>query len=54
MGRWGEPLQRTPAPAHRHEAFKHLGAGASLAALVDAVDRHDPTVRAAAKALPGL
>ncbi|MGW6144444.1 hypothetical protein [Streptomyces sp. NPDC055140] len=55
MERWGEPLERSwiwlPGPGHRHEAFKHLGAGASLAALVDAVDRHDPTARAAAKAL---
>ncbi|MGP3953498.1 hypothetical protein [Streptomyces sp. 7N604] len=55
MERWGEPLHRSwiwlPPPAHRHEAFKHLGAGATLAALVDAVDRHDPTARAAAKAL---
>nr|WP_024126855.1 hypothetical protein [Streptomyces sp. F2]AHE39619.1 Hypothetical protein pFRL4_386 [Streptomyces sp. F2] len=55
MERWGEPLERSwiwlPPPAHRHEAFKHLGAGATLAALVDAVDRHDPTARAAAKAL---
>lgn len=53
--RWGEPLERSwiwlPPPAHRHEAFKHLGAGATLAALVDAVDRHDPTARAAAKSL---
>ncbi|MFD6334239.1 hypothetical protein ACFWGI_32290 [Streptomyces niveus] len=55
MERWGEPLQRSwiwlPPPAHRHKAFKHLGAGAALTALVDAVDRHDPTARAAAKAL---
>ncbi|MEV8544430.1 hypothetical protein [Streptomyces sp. NPDC051572] len=55
MERWGEPLQRSwiwlPPPDHRHEAFKHLGAGATLAALVDAVDRHDPTARASAKAL---
>lgn len=55
MERWGEPLTRSwiwlPPPAHRHKAFKHLGAGATLAALVDAVDRHAPTARAAAKAL---
>lgn len=55
MERWGEPLERSwiwlPPPAHRHEAFKHLGAGATLAALVDAVDRHDLTARAAAKTL---
>ncbi|MFG2210995.1 hypothetical protein [Streptomyces sp. NPDC048638] len=55
MERWGEPLERSwiwlPPPAHRHEAFKDLGAGATVAALVDAVDRHDPTARATAKAL---
>ncbi|MFD7919751.1 hypothetical protein ACFV3R_11045 [Streptomyces sp. NPDC059740] len=55
MERWGEPLERSwiwlPPPAHRHEAFTHLGAGATLAALVDAVDRYDPAARAAAKAL---
>ncbi|MFK0047801.1 hypothetical protein ACIQU4_27700 [Streptomyces sp. NPDC090741] len=55
MERWGEPRERSwiwlPPPAYRHAAFKHLGAGANLAALVDAVDRHDPTARARAKAV---
>ncbi|MFB6984653.1 hypothetical protein ACNPQN_39100 [Streptomyces sp. NPDC056297] len=55
MERWGEPLTRSwiwlPPPADRHPMFRRLGAGATLAALVDAVDRHDLTARAAAKAL---
>jgi hypothetical protein len=55
MERWGEPLTRSwiwlPPPADRHPMFRHLGAGANLAALVDAVDRHDPTARTEAKAL---
>ncbi|MFE2852710.1 hypothetical protein ACFXJO_16465 [Streptomyces lavendulae] len=55
MERWGEPLTRSwiwlPPPADRHPMFRHLGAGANLAALVDAVDRHDPTARTAAKTM---
>lgn len=55
MERWGEPLTRSwiwlPPPADRHPMFRHLGAGATLAALVDAVDRHDPTAQGAAKTL---
>lgn len=55
MERWGAPLTRSwiwlPPSAHRHEAFKHLGAGATAAALVDAVDRYAPGAQTAAKAL---
>ncbi|KOV41933.1 hypothetical protein [Streptomyces sp. H036] len=55
MERWGEPLTRSwiwlPPAADRHPMFQHLGAGANLTALVDAVDRHDPTARTAAKTM---
>ncbi|MFD7861483.1 hypothetical protein [Streptomyces sp. NPDC059783] len=55
MERWGEPLTRSwiwlPPPSDRHPMFRHLGAGANLAALVDAVDRHSPTARTEAKPL---
>ncbi|MGW6202066.1 hypothetical protein ACWF9B_00195 [Streptomyces sp. NPDC055089] len=55
MERWGEPLTRSwiwlPPPADRHPMFRRLGVGANLAALVDAVDRHDPTARSEAKTL---
>ncbi|MFF3730936.1 hypothetical protein ACFYXM_11585 [Streptomyces sp. NPDC002476] len=55
MERWGEPLTRSwiwlPPPADRHPMFRHLGAGANLAALVDAVDHHAPTARTEAKTL---
>ncbi|MFE9250951.1 hypothetical protein [Streptomyces sp. NPDC007088] len=55
MERWGDPLTRSwiwlPPAADRHPMFRHLGAGANLSALVDAVDRHDPTARAEAKTM---
>jgi len=53
--RWRDPMQRSwiwlPPRRHRHDAFAHLGAGATIQALADALDRHKPDIRATAKSV---
>ncbi|WP_433434905.1 hypothetical protein [Nonomuraea sp. CA-141351] len=45
---WDQPLERSwiwlPPHERRHPAFARLGAGASLAAIIEALQRHDPTL----------
>lgn len=49
MERWNQPLERSwiwlPPRETRHPAFAQLGAGASLAMIAGALERHDPTLR---------
>lgn len=53
--RWRDPMLRSwiwlPPRRQRHAAFAHLGAGATVAALVDALDRYKPDIRVAAKSV---
>ena len=53
--RWHHPLERSwiwlPPAGPRHPAFSHLGAGATVRALLDALDRHSPSIRSTAKAM---
>lgn len=53
--RWHNPLQHgwiwLPPRRQRHAAFEHLGAGATVLALVDALERYKPDIRVSAKAL---
>ncbi|WP_329081299.1 hypothetical protein [Streptosporangium sp. NBC_01469] len=55
MPRWDQPLDQSwiwlPPREGRHPAFARLGAGASLAAITEALERHDPTVREQARRL---
>ncbi|WP_424534385.1 hypothetical protein ACOZ38_29345 [Sphaerisporangium viridialbum] len=56
MSRWDQPLDRSwiwlPPRERRHPAFfVHLGAGASLAAITEALERHDPTLHKQAQRL---
>lgn len=50
---WDEPMQRSwiwlPPPSDRHEAFRNLGAGATVSAVTSALVRHIPTLEAQAK-----
>jgi len=53
--RWHQPLRDSwvwlPSPEDRHAAFARLGAGATLPALAEALEHHDPGLRAAAKSI---
>ena len=53
LERWHDPMGRSwiwlPPPEERHEAFGHLGAGATIGALTDALVRHVPTLEQQAK-----
>lgn len=55
LERWNSPLERSwiwlPPAAERHKAFRRLGAGATVQALVEALEVHDPQIRGKAKAV---
>lgn len=52
---WDQPMDSSwiwlPPKASRHPAFAGLGAGASLAAITAALERHDPALRSRARQL---
>ncbi|MCW2919267.1 MAG: hypothetical protein JWN52_7335 [Actinomycetia bacterium] len=55
MERWDQPMDQSwiwlLPRQERHPAFAHLGAGASLAAITQALERHDPTLPTQAQRL---
>src|SRR5262249_46457430 len=53
--RWHDPLERSwiwlPPAGPRHPPVRHPGARATGPALLDALDRHSPSIRSTAKAM---